>query len=177
MPVRAFPALGFDPAPGAPVSLDALGSDVARHASSLAASSQRVAQIRATGWVGQAADAFAADIAPLPGDLGRSAEVFGGVASALGIYASELGSAQRRVDTLEQRAAQARSARQLATARVEVLGHGPPGETDPARQARESDLRAARLRVEDADAELAAILRAPTGWKSTCSAWPSRPAG
>jgi hypothetical protein len=110
MPVREFPALGFDPAPGEPASLDALGHDVARHARSLAAGSQRAATIRATGWVGQAADAFAADIAPLPGDLDRAADAFGMVTSALGAYAHELEAAQRHADTLEQRATQARAA-------------------------------------------------------------------
>jgi hypothetical protein len=163
MPVREFPALGFDPAPGEPAVLDALGSDVARHARSLASSSQRIATIRATGWVGQAADAFAAGIAPLPGDLGRSADAFGMVASALDTYAGELDTAQRHANSLEQRAAQARSSQQLATARVDILRHGPDGETDPARTARETDLRAARLRAEDADAELAAILREAKG--------------
>lgn len=163
MPVREFPALGLDPAPGEPAALHALGSDVARHARSLAGSSQRIAGVRATGWVGQAADAFAADIAPLPGDLGRSADAFGTVASALGTYANELDAAQRHADTLEQRAAQARSARQVATARVDVLRHGPHGETDSSRIARETDLRVALLRVDDADAELAAILREAHG--------------
>src|SRR6266545_4774497 len=118
MAVREFPALGFDPAPGQPAELDSLGHDVARHATALAAGGRQVAGIRATGWSGQAADAFAAEIAPLPGDLDRSAGAFGTVAGALDAYARELDGAQRRAMLLEQRAAQARAAQHRAAAEL-----------------------------------------------------------
>ena len=163
MAVREFPALGFDPAPGQPAELDSLGHDVARHATALAAGGRQVAGIRATGWSGQAADAFAAEIAPLPGDLDRSAGAFGTVAGALDAYARELDGAQRRAMLLEQRAAQARAAQQRAAAQAEVLRHAPDGETDAIRRAREADLRAAHLRADDADGELGAIIREAHG--------------
>lgn len=163
MAVREFPALGFDPAPGRPAELDSLGHDVARHAASLAAARRQVAGIRANGWVGHAAGAFAAEIAPLPGDLDRSAGAFGTVAGALDAYARELDLAQRRATLLERRAAQARAAGQRAADQAGVLGHGPDGESEPARLAREADLRAARLRASDGDAELAAIVREAHG--------------
>lgn len=60
---------------------------------------------------------------------------------------------------LEQRAAQARATQQHAADLADILRHGPDGETDAARQAREQDLRGARLRADDASGELAAILR------------------
>src|SRR6266545_4463336 len=145
MAVREFPALGFDPAPGQPAELDSLGHDVARHATALAA------------------DGFAAEIAPLPGDLDRSAGAFGTVAGALDAYARELDGAQRRAMLLEQRAAQARAAQQRAAAQAAVLRHAPDGETDAIRRAREADLRAAHLRAADADGELGAIIREAHG--------------
>src|SRR6266511_2743620 len=163
MAVREFRALGFDPAPGQPAELDSLGHDVARHATALAAGGRQVAGIRATGWSGQAADAFAAEIAPLPGDLDRSAGAFGTVAGALDAYARELDGAQRRAMLLEQRAAQARAAQQRAAAQAAVLRHAPDGETDAIRRAREADLRAAHLRAADADGELGAIIREAHG--------------
>jgi hypothetical protein len=158
MAVHEFPALGFDPAPGRPADLDALRHDVARHGNSLATARQQVAEIHAPGWAGQAADAFTAEIAPLPGDLDRSVGAFGQVAAALGGYALALEDAQRHATLLEQRAAQAR-ATQHAADLADILWHGPDGETDAARQAREQDLRRARMRADDASGELAAILR------------------
>lgn len=157
--MREFPALGFDPAPGRPAELEALGHEVARHGSSLATARQQIAGIHATGWTGQAADAFTAEIAPLPGDLDRSAGAFGQVADALGGYALALDDAQRHAMMLEQRAAQARATQQHAADLANILRHGPDGETDAAREAREQDLRGARLRADDAGGELAAILR------------------
>ena len=54
---------------------------------------------------------------------------------------------------------QARATQQHAADLADILRHGPDGETDAARQAREQDLRGARLRADDASGELAAILR------------------
>ena len=42
---------------------------------------------------------------------------------------------------------------------ADILRHGPDGENDAARQARQQDLRGVRLRGDDASGELAAILR------------------
>jgi hypothetical protein len=159
MAVREFPALGFDPAPGRPADLDALGHDVARHGNSLATARQRVAEIHAPGWAGQAANAFTAEIAALPGDLDRSVGAFGQVAGALDAYALALDDAQRHARLLEQRAVQARAAQQHAADLADILRHGPDGENDAARQARQQDLRGVRLRADDAGGELAAILR------------------
>ena len=169
MAIREFPALGFDPAPGQPAVLDALGRDVAGHATLLGAAGQQAAEIRASGWLGHAADAFAAGIAPLPGELDRSVGAFGVVAGALSAYARDLDDVQRHATVLEQRAAQARAAQQRATGTVDVLGHGPDGETETARWARAADLRAAQRRAEAADGELAAILREAHGLEEHAS--------
>ncbi len=130
MASRAFPALGFDPAPGDPAALtDAATSldAVSRVAADTGASAAR---LDSSGWTGDAGDGFRRRLAPLPADLDRVARAHRAAAAALSGYGAELVGRQRRAATLEARAAEVRAA----------------------------ELRAAELRVAAADGPFAQVL-------------------
>ncbi|WP_410637328.1 putative T7SS-secreted protein [Amycolatopsis sp. lyj-346] len=115
MSARDFPALGFDPAPG---DLDgvtdlagkyrAVGDDLTEADDSL----RRI--VRKQGvWQGEASEAFARRVGPLPGYLDGAAKSMSRAADALEAWAHTLGDLQKRAAELEARAdAAARAAEQ-----------------------------------------------------------------
>ena len=105
MTTFAFPALGFDPAPGNPDRVDALGEASSRAAGEIATALERLsATRRLPAWDGDAAAAFDVDIGRLPGDLDRACAAYGRAGMALRSYAIELRTAQAHAQRLEQRA-------------------------------------------------------------------------
>ncbi|MEV6830908.1 putative T7SS-secreted protein [Amycolatopsis sp. NPDC051102] len=122
MSARDFPALGFDPAPG---DLDgitdlagkyrAVGGDLAEADDSL----RRI--VRKQGiWQGEASDAFARRIGPLPGYLDDAAKSMGQAAEALEGWAQSLGELQKRAADLEARAEAAARAAEQARANPDL---------------------------------------------------------
>ena len=105
MTTFAFPALGFDPAPGNPDRVDALGEASSRAAGEIATALERLsAARRLPAWDGDAAAAFDVDIGRLPGDLDRACAAYGRAGMALRSYAIELRTAQAHAQRLEQQA-------------------------------------------------------------------------
>jgi hypothetical protein len=158
MAVHEFPALGFDPAPGEPGVVTAVEQAIGRQAQRLAESEHRLGHLQAGQWTGQAAGAFAADLGHLPGDLRRATSAHAEAVAALQSYAGELTAAKQQAGLLEQEAAQARQARQVAAGQADSLMRAVAGETDLAASRRAEELRAVQSRVRVIDAALAEVI-------------------
>lgn len=122
MSARDFPALGFDPAPG---DLDgvadlagkyrAVGGDLAEADDSL----RRI--VRKQGiWQGEASEAFARRVGPLPEYLDGAAKSMNRAADALEGWAQGLGDLQKRAAELEARAEAAARAAERARANPDL---------------------------------------------------------
>ncbi|WP_410563537.1 putative T7SS-secreted protein [Amycolatopsis sp. cmx-4-61] len=122
MTARDFPALGFDPAPG---DLDgitdlagkyrAVGDDLTEADDSL----RRI--VRKQGvWQGEASEAFARRVGPLPDYLDGAAKSMSRAAEALDGWAHALGDLQKRAAELEARAEAAAQAAEQARANPDL---------------------------------------------------------
>lgn len=156
--MSAFPALGFDPAPGSPDVVARLGRDTTRVAGELAALGRDLQRLDAVGadWRGEAASCFRASLGELPRHLRRAEESFAAAARELSGWSAELADLQSQARAAEGDAADAlvrlRAARSAAS--------GVPTADDPlgaaraqaaAREAREAEaaLERARARARD----------------------------
>jgi len=146
MTVAAFPALGYDPAPGSAEAIRALAADCRHVAGQLAAEAHTLTGIGSTGWTGSAALAFAGQLNTLPADLRSAAHSFTLTAQAIDRYAAELADTQLAARRAEAAAHAARQDQRIARAAVDAA-------TDPAGAA------PARRRLAAADQDLAAARR------------------
>jgi hypothetical protein len=142
--VVAFPALGFDPAPGDPESLRASAGEVDAVGRSLSAAAGSIAGLDA-GWAGDAAAAFRDRLGELPRDLGHASTAHASVARALLAYADGLAGRRWRAAELEWRAERLR---QLDLPAVEIQAvraeaHGLLAEHRAAARAAAARIRAA----------------------------------
>ncbi|MFF1609402.1 putative T7SS-secreted protein [Amycolatopsis sp. NPDC058278] len=122
MSARDFPALGFDPAPG---DLDgvtdlagkyrAVGDDLTEADDSL----RRIVRKQGT-WQGEASEAFARRLGPLPDYLDDAAKSMNRAADALEGWAQTLGDLQKRAADLEARAEAAARAAEQARANPDL---------------------------------------------------------
>ena len=112
MSEREFPALGFDPAPGAPDSVESLTTQLDRAAKAMESAHRTISGIRSGGangqWEGAAARGFADSVGELPGLLQDSMEALRGASTQLGRWHSRLTDYQSRAATLEAQAAAAK---------------------------------------------------------------------
>jgi septal ring factor EnvC (AmiA/AmiB activator) len=100
---RAFPALGFDPAPGSPATLAAQAREADLAARSLTGAAAAAARL-------DTVEACRDELSDLARDLRHAASAHRALARALRAYAEDLGGLQRRADELERRAAGLRAA-------------------------------------------------------------------
>jgi hypothetical protein len=68
VPVREFPALGFDPAPGDAAALSSAAEDVTGAGKVFSDASANVSKLNSSAWTGDAADAFRSQLDDLPRD-------------------------------------------------------------------------------------------------------------
>ena len=107
MATFAFPALGFDPAPGDPDRVAALADASTRAAGAIGLAAQRLtAAQRRPQWQGDAATSFDVEIGRLPADLDSATTAYGRAGRALRQYAEELRLAQAEARRLEEQARQ-----------------------------------------------------------------------
>ncbi len=106
MTVHAFPALGFDPAPGSPDALAGLARDCGRLGADLELDATSVRHVAdGSVWRGGAADAFRHRLADLPRDLDRAGAAYLQASGALLRFSAALADAQVVARDLERRAA------------------------------------------------------------------------
>lgn len=154
--MSAFPALGFDPAPGDVAEVSRLSRDTARAAAELDALSRQLRQVAGLdgSWSGAAADAFSTGLAELPRQLDRAHGAFADVARELTAWASLLGDLQSQARAAEHDAADALvrlRAAQSAAASLPTPGEGADLIAHLQAQS------AARRAVERAQLELTAV--------------------
>jgi len=118
MSTRDFPALGFDPAPGDLDGVTDLAGKYRAVSKDLTEADDALRQIvRKQGiWQGEASEAFARRIGPLPQYLEGAARSMGDAGSALEAWSRDLGELQKRAADLEARAEAAARAAEEARA-------------------------------------------------------------
>lgn len=118
MSTRDFPALGFDPAPGDLDGITDLAGKYRAVSKDLTEADDSLRQIvRQQGiWQGEASDAFARRLGPLPQYLEGAARSMGEAADALEGWSRDLGDLQKRASDLEARAEAAAKAAEQARA-------------------------------------------------------------
>ncbi|WIY04861.1 hypothetical protein QRX60_13795 [Amycolatopsis mongoliensis] len=122
MSAQNFPALGFDPAPGDLDGVTDLAGKYRAVSSDLTEADDSLRQIvRKQGiWQGEASDAFARRIGPLPQYLEDAAKSMGRAADALEGWSRDLGDLQKRAADLEARAEAAAKAAEQARANPDL---------------------------------------------------------
>jgi hypothetical protein len=122
MSARDFPALGFDPAPGDLDGVTDLAGKYRAVSDDLTEADDSLRRIvRKQGiWQGEASEAFARRIGPLPEYLDGAAKSMGRAADALEEWAQSLGDLQKRAAELEARAAAAAEAAEQARANPDL---------------------------------------------------------
>lgn len=106
--MRAYPALGFDPAPGATDRVGALAADLESVATELGAARHALMSIgRSSGiWQGDAAQAFRNKLGELPDYLDKANRSLGDAARTLDQWSADLTSMQATAARYEAEAAQ-----------------------------------------------------------------------
>ncbi|WP_372671683.1 WXG100 family type VII secretion target [Amycolatopsis kentuckyensis] len=122
MSTRDFPALGFDPAPGDLDGITDLAGKYRAVSEDLTEADDSLRQIvRKQGiWQGEASEAFARRIGPLPQYLEGAARSMGSAADALESWSHDLGDLQKRAADLEARAEAAAKAAEAARANPDL---------------------------------------------------------
>jgi uncharacterized protein YukE len=105
---RAFPALGFDPTPGEPASVQSVLLSMSRAMRTIAATLPRLEEAcKITDdaeWGGSAAEEFSDHGDDLPQGLGKGAEAIGKAAEALAKWGGQLKANQDKAEDLEDKA-------------------------------------------------------------------------
>jgi hypothetical protein len=122
MSAREFPALGFDPVPGELDGITDLAGKYRAVSTDLTEADDSLRQIvRKQGiWQGEASEAFAQRIGPLPQYLEGAARSMGEAAGALEGWSRDLGELQKRAAELEARAEAAAKAAEQARANPDL---------------------------------------------------------
>jgi hypothetical protein len=122
MSARDFPALGFDPAPGALDGVTDLAGKYRVVSRDLAEANVSLREIvtKQGAWQGEASEAFTRRVGPLPGYLDGAAKSMGQAADALEAWCHDLGDLQKRAADLEARAEAAARAAEQARANPDL---------------------------------------------------------
>jgi hypothetical protein len=159
-PPPAFPALGFDPAPGLDDQVSALASTVdtvARQVSDVRALLGQIGQDNGF-WQGEAARNFAQTLGELPPYLDKAEQSNASTARALSNWATQLRDFKSRAREYERQAAEARA--KLGQAQGHLDGYrGRTGGTPEQDAQLKQDAATAGRAVTDADTALRAIIR------------------
>jgi hypothetical protein len=122
MSARDFPALGFDPAPGDLEGVTDLAGKYRAVSRELGEANVSLRQIvtKQGVWQGEASEAFARRIGPLPEYLDGAAKSMAQAADALETWCHDLGELQKRAADLEARAQAAAEAAEQARANPDL---------------------------------------------------------
>lgn len=147
--VRAYQALGFDPAPGATDRVGALAADLESVATELGSARQTLMSVgRSSGiWQGDAAEAFRDKLGELPDYLDKANRSLGDAARTLDHWSADLTSMQTTAARYESEAAQMLQRLRTAEANPDLALAGQTFADDAA-------LARAQARYDTATAEL-----------------------
>jgi hypothetical protein len=157
--MRDYPALGFDPAPGATERVGALATDLGSVATELGAAQQALTSIGCSSgiWQGEAAEAFHDKLGEVPDYLGKAHRSLSDAARTLDQWSADLTSMQTAAAQYEAEAAQALRRLQSAESNPDLglVGHTFPDEASLAQAQARYDAATAQLNI--ASKELEAI--------------------
>ncbi|MBV8994348.1 MAG: hypothetical protein JO287_11775, partial [Pseudonocardiales bacterium] len=157
--MRACPALGFDPAPGATERVGALAADLESVATELGSARQALTSIgHSSGiWQGDAAEAFRDKLGELPDYLDKANRSLGDAARTLDQWSADLTSMQVTAAQYEAEAAQTLQRLRAAESDPDLAlaGQTFPDEVSLARAQARYDAATAELNI--ASKELATI--------------------
>jgi hypothetical protein len=159
-PPAAYPALGFDPAPGLDDQVTTLAATVDRVTRQVGDVRSLLGQIGTDNgfWQGEAAQNFAKTLGELPPYLDKAERSNASTARALSGWAEQLRGFQAHAREYERQAAEARS--KLGQAQGRLNGYsGKTGSTPQQNAQLQQDAQAASRAVGDADAALREIIR------------------
>ncbi|MEV6620220.1 putative T7SS-secreted protein [Amycolatopsis sp. NPDC051106] len=113
-----YPALGFDPAPGAVAGVEEIAGTLSAVAAELDRACDELTGVGKSGgfWEGDGADAFRETVGKVPGYLDQAHRSLAGAAGTLSGWADDLSALQRHAVDLETRAETAQA--QLTTAQA-----------------------------------------------------------
>lgn len=160
----AFPALGFDPAPGQLASVEGLGSQLRGVADDLGQTQRALSQLARPGsaWQGDAAQAFSGSLEELPDLLRRAGQSMGNAAAALTRWSHQLSGMQEQARAYEREAEAARQHLQAARNDPALdLARSPlttQALRDPLSPEDETRLSQARARLDAAQTELDQVI-------------------
>lgn len=155
----SYPALGFDPAPGAVARVVDVAATLGQVAAEMGQAYEDLTRLgRSDGfWEGEGAEAFQETVGEVPDYLSRAHRSLSGASGTLGRWAEDLGTMQRQAAELEREAG-------AAQARVRVAGADPDlrlagqsfGDAVQVQRAQEA-LGRAQLELERAQGEVDAL--------------------
>jgi hypothetical protein len=173
--VAAFPALGYDPAPGSAEAIRALAADCRHVAGQLTGEAHTLTGLGSTSWTGPAALAFAGQLDTLPDDLRTAAHSFTLTAQAIDRYAAELADSQLAARRAEAAAHAAQHEQRIARAALDAAAD--PASAEPARRrlaAADQDLAAARRHAQRARDQARSAARRAAAAVRDASRWAPR---
>ncbi|SDP81187.1 Proteins of 100 residues with WXG [Actinopolyspora xinjiangensis] len=155
-----YPALGFDPAPGAVATVESVATDLGNVATRMGSAHEALSKIsdQEGMWQGKAAEAFQDTVGELPKYLQQAHRSLGDASRTLTRWSHDLSSLQQRARDYEAQAAEARKRLREAEANPDLdlaNQHFPDQESLQRAQRR---LDAAQGALREADNDLRAIL-------------------
>ncbi|HWE91279.1 MAG TPA: hypothetical protein VG317_17595 [Pseudonocardiaceae bacterium] len=154
-----YPVLGFDPAPGEPSAVTALGttfSTVAQHLGSARDTLNDIGNSDSV-WQGDAANNFRGKVGQLPDYLGKANASLSDAARALDGWASDLTTMQQQAAGYESQAEQALQKLQQAQSNPNLKLAGQHFDNQQALQQAQGELNAAEQSLNSAQQELDSI--------------------
>ncbi|OLR91651.1 hypothetical protein [Actinokineospora bangkokensis] len=158
-----FPALGFDPTPGDPGTVQAVLLSMASAQQAIATTLPRLEEAAKVtddaDWGGSAAEEFSDHGDDLPMGLGKGGEAIGKAVEALSAWARVMVPNQTRADELEKRAKDLKKQVKAASEAVrDAAGAIPRDTSNPHYGARYDDFLSATKAAADLDARLAKVV-------------------
>jgi hypothetical protein len=149
MTARAFPGIGFDPAPGDVVALETRARRLQREAVRLEDAERLLeAAGRAySGWTGEAAERFAERIGELPRSAGRAGQAYGDVGRALAQFVATVEGLQSETRLVEEDALRARGRLESVRSRLGAADQADPFRTVRDLEAAQEELNRALVRA------------------------------
>ncbi len=155
-----YPALGFDPAPGAVTTVESVAADLQQVATKMGSAHEALAKIGHQDglWEGEAAEAFLGTVDELPKYLDQAHRSLTGAARTLSQWSYDLSSMQQKARSFEAEAVAAQQRIREAESNPNLRLAGQRFPDQASLQEAEHKLAEAQAAVNKSNADLKAIL-------------------
>ncbi|MFG2227681.1 putative T7SS-secreted protein [Streptomyces sp. NPDC048644] len=161
MATEQFEALGFDPAPGIPESVQQLASKLNRAGQQLGETHSALSRLGKSGgvWEGEAATQFAGTVGKLPSQLGTARDSLLQAAGVIQRWETRLGEYRSLARSLETQAEAAQQNLKSAQSHPDLKLAGQTFDTEESLASAQQRLNSAQNRVNNAQEELNGLRR------------------